>query len=137
MPKGSERWAQVPAGASYQEAPPVWLLRGAPAVVVVVAGWDTAVVGGGAAVVVVGRGGGAVVEVVEVVVVGGGGGVEGVAAPLPAAELGSRSTTTAAPTAAIRTSERLGRDGPSPAREPAALALTSAARTEPGASWWR
>jgi hypothetical protein len=77
VPKGSERWAQVPAGASYHEAPPVWLFRGA-AVVSVVEGGEVA--WGGVVVVVVGGGLEAALNVAAVVVVVGGAVVGGTAA---------------------------------------------------------
>src|SRR5207302_7401424 len=86
VPKGSKRWAHVPAGASYQDAPPVWLLRGG-AVVSVVGGAVVGGGGGGEVVVVVGRGCDAALTVVGVVVVVGGGG--GGAPPPPSLAAGA------------------------------------------------
>src|SRR5438445_4805825 len=133
VPKGSERWAQVPAGASYHEACPVWLWRGGAVVVVsgaAVAGGEVVVV-----VVVVLGGGGGGLGLGTTGGAGGAGGGTGAAAALPLSVGGagsaatasgsaplsgaghslcgpdasggrSRSTTTAAPTAAMRTRPR-------------------------------
>ena len=126
VPSGAVRWAQVPAGASYHDAWPVWVFLGA--VVVVVVGYGLAVVvvvGFGLTVVVVTAATVARAATIRIVVDVD----EGSSAGLVANVTTAGSVTTPSATARDRAADRLARE---PVERAASSAATSAAATRWG-----